>query len=89
MSGKILTRDEYADALVRFYADARREAIRRLEARTYQEAIDRALVRFDAGAELYGPWDLTAKDLVAECDQELDDAPAYLVAQRVKTERGL
>lgn len=89
MAGKILTRDEYADALVRFYGEARREAIRRLEARTYQEAIDRALHRFDRGHEIYGDWDLAAKEWVGECDEELDDAPAYLVADRVKKERGL
>jgi len=89
MAGKILTRDEYADALVRFYAEARRAAIARLEARTYQEAIDRALHRFDVGQRIYGDWDLTGKDWVGECDEELDDAPAYLVAERVRKERGL
>lgn len=89
MPGKIMTRDEYADALVRFYGDARHEAIRRLMNRTYQEAIDRALHRFDQGQQVYGDWDLTAKEWVGECDQELDDAPAYLVAQRIKEERGL
>ena len=89
MAGKILTRDEYADALVRFYGDARREVIRRLEARTFQEAIDRALHRFDMGAQVYGDWDLTKKDWTGECDEELDDAPAYIVAGMVKKERGL
>ena len=89
MAGKILTRDEYADALVRYYAEARREAIVRLQNRTYQEAIDRALHRFDRGQEIYGDWDLTVKDWIGESDEELDDAPAYLVADRVKKERGL
>ena len=89
MPSKILTRDEYADALVRFYGEMRHEAIRRLLARTYQEAIDRALHRFDGGQQIYGDWDLTLKDWIGECDEELDDAVAYLVAQRVRKERGL
>lgn len=89
MAGKILTREEYADALVRFYGAARQEAVERLMARTFEDAIDRALARFDQGSQVYGPWDLTSRDWVPECDQELDDAPAYLVAEKVREERGL
>ncbi|HQQ75718.1 MAG TPA: hypothetical protein PLB01_00045 [Thermoanaerobaculia bacterium] len=73
MSGRILTREEYADAIDMVHATEKREL----------------LERFDVGAERYGILDLSLKDWEREEHEERLDKKAYKIFDWVRKARGL
>lgn len=89
MPGKILTRDEYLAALVRFMPEARRLADERRAAITDVEMIDLAMARWDEAAKEYGPCDLTTRDQDFEAACETVDEPAWIVIGIVRRARRL
>lgn len=90
MSGRILTRDEYADGIPRFFRQARMEFVEYVMTLTEADFKTLALKRWDKAIEHYGPEkDLTASDLPAEADDEGLDGVAYWIMELIKEEREL
>lgn len=90
MAGRLLTREEYDEAITRHFDTAKMEFLEWVKFLDRESFRELALRRFDEAASKYaGDPDLTSRDWWYESDEEGIDGVAYQLFEIVKEERDL